>query len=193
LAALAAGDLPSAELIARRAQADRWTAEWSPYRIARARLLLERGEIQEAQTSLHESEASWRRRPTYWQLQLEAARRGGDQGEVRRAATELGALEADSVTAASWRADGPHRQQVTWWGGERDHWIEVELSSQPPGGGAIEVSLDGEPVDRWALPAASPLRVPLPVAAGEVHLLEIRSLAGGPVVPGRIRLLTTPD
>lgn len=189
LAALAADNLPEAELIARRAEAERWTPEWSPYRVARARTLLGRGDLPGAAASLHEAEASWRGEPIYWWVQRELARRAGNRAEELRADERLQDLTAGRREPGDWQRIGERRYRLTFWGGSSAEAIELALDTQPAAGGAVAATLDGEPAGRWSLPARRPLRLDAVAAPEEVHILEIESLAGGPVVPGRIRTL----
>ncbi len=192
LAALAAEDLPGAELIARRADAQPWTPEWSPYNIARARVLLQRGDLPGAATALHEAEAGWRLEPVYWLVQRELSRRAGDTEGEARAEEWLQSFKPENRGARAWHVVDPRRQRLTFWGEAEPTEISLELSQQPPGGGAVAIHLDGQPVRRWALPTSAPLRFAVDADHSEIHVLEFENLAGGSVLPGRLRVSPAP-
>lgn len=203
LAAVVAGDLPRAQILERRAGV-LWTEEWAPFLAAKAQALAKRGQAVEAREALAQIPRSWQRHPLYWQarLELERAEEGGigetgGTGGTRAAADTLAGLRATAWPGTAWEWEGETARLAMLAGRATDRLV-VELDEAPPAGAVVEVKLDGRSLGALSAPpaasAAGPggtraLRLVLGTTGGGLHLLEIRSLEGGRVVPGAVRLL----
>jgi len=190
LAYLFAGDLSRAEDLERRSDA-RWSAEWAPYLIAKARVLGERGRGEEAAAALAELHRDWQEHPLAWEARLDVARAAGDAQGAALARERLAALGRESwpATAWAWRREVARLEMVT--AGER-RGLTVELDEVPPLGAVVELRLDGAALGVFPVrPAAAGTRplleLAVPVDAG-LHLLEVEGTQGGRVLPGRVLL-----
>jgi hypothetical protein len=183
--ALAGGDLAGAEVIERRAEAGS-TEVWTPYWIAKARILAATRRVTEARAALARVNRSWSASVPVLTASVAVAEAGGDATAVAAARAQL-----DGVAAASWRA-------TDWrWHGltarldlcamRAAQGFEIALSDVPPHGTVVQVSLDGAPVAMAPARADEALLVSTPVSAG-AHLVELTTVTGGRVVPGDLAL-----
>jgi hypothetical protein len=186
LAALFAGDLPRAALYERRTEG-LGAEDWAPYRIAKARGLAARGQVDEARQALSLVHSSWQGRPLYWQAQAEVARAAGDAAAGATAAARLAGL-----TRRVWAP-----QDWTWHRGTARlemmtaapaAGVALTLDQVPANGALVELRLDGAAVGRFPVRpapggAAPVLGVEVPLARG-LHVLEFESLGGSGALPG---------
>ncbi|HEX9944883.1 MAG TPA: hypothetical protein VGG03_22970, partial [Thermoanaerobaculia bacterium] len=101
LAALFAGDLPRADLYERRTEG-LGAEPWAAYLIAKARVLADRGRVDEAAEALALVHLSWQRRPLYWQARAEVARAAGDARGAADAEARLADAARRSWSATDW-------------------------------------------------------------------------------------------
>jgi len=185
LAALFADDLPQAAIYERRTEGLDSEA-WAPYLIAKARLLADRGRLDEARSALSLVNKDWQRRPLYWQARARVAQAAGDAGEVTAARARLAELARSAWPASEWTWHrGVARLEVL--AGAPAAGLAVALDSVPAGGALVELRLDGAAVGAFPVRpvggAAPALRVAAPLGSG-LHVLELESLDGGQVLPG---------
>jgi hypothetical protein len=192
LALLAADDLPGAERIERKAGAAPWDPEWSPFRIAKARSLLLRSDVPGAEASLAMVDDRWQQDALYWRVRLAAAERRKDPEVQERYRQRLEKLARASLEAADWRGQG-QIFRVEWYSDRQQDKAVIEVLNAPARGGAVALRLDGAQILTLAIrPQTRRLEVPLSAAANELHFLEVESLAGGVLIPGRVQFFPLP-
>jgi hypothetical protein len=194
MTALAEGDLNKAELLERRS-GSLWSEASAPYLVLKTRLLAERGLTEEARGALARIHRSWEEHPLYWQARRELARAEEDAGVLALANSRLAGLERSAwpATAWDWRRGTARLEVLT--AGETSR-LELALDEIPAGGAVVELWLDGRSLGPFSVartaataPAApGVLGLELRLGRGG-HLLEMRDLAGGRVVPGAVRVL----
>lgn len=185
-AALAARRIEEAERIERRT-ALAWHEDWVPYLIARSRDLLDRGAVAGAREALDQAHRSARDLPSYWLARRRVAQAAADTRARLEAEQRLTALTASSWPPMAWRfRDGRASMELS--SAADAQGLELGFLEAPSEGAVIEVRLDGEIVDWAEVVTGLRLEVDRPLAAG-LHHLEVRSLAGGAVRPGEVRLL----
>jgi len=182
LAELAAGNLAGAELYERRTEALN-TEPWSAYCVAKARVLLERGDRHGAERMLRVAHPAWRHAPPGRALARRLEVSGSDSFETGRRVVEEGTAV---VLRTEWR-----------WRGQRAFlWIEVPrpvsavsigVDQAPRGGAVVGVRLGRSltAVEEALLRDEIVVRRALEVG---FYLLEFVPLVGGRVVPGDVRL-----
>lgn len=206
MAYLFAGRLPDAERLERRS--DRlWHARWGPYLLAKARLLARRGQPAEAATALATVHSSWRDGPVYREVRREVSQAGGEVGELQPVPRP--GDEAETWPRGAWRpaatgsgragggaASGIGATDRLDLGLSREaDGLQIEIAAAGAQGAVLEVRLDGQvvatpvvgrgrgavvrPGEMWTLDT--------PLTPG-LHRLEVETLAGERVFPGRIRL-----
>jgi tetratricopeptide (TPR) repeat protein len=189
LAYLFAGDLPRAASLERRADSQ-WTESWAPYLLAKARILAEKGRMDEAEAALAEVHRDWEDHPLTWQARIEVARAAGDAAALDRAEAGLAALGRASWPATAW----------TWRGGlarlemvpaSAARGFSLALDEVPAGGAVVELRLDGALLGAFPLrpgPAGgTALAVTAPLGP-RLHLLEMETTVGERVLPGEVLL-----
>jgi hypothetical protein len=186
LAALAAGDLVGAEILERESEALN-TEPWAPYCIAKARVLLARGELQGARRILALTQPLWR--GTVPELlvrrNLAVAMRDGQGAAEAEAALDRLASGSWPATWWRWRGDVPSMDIIA--NGDAPG-LQIVFDITPEHGGVVEVSLDGSSVALLPLPEHGPMTVAVPITAGP-HLVAVSPVAGGRSVPGTVTLL----
>ncbi len=182
-AALAAGNLPRAERLERRAQS-LWGEGWNAYWIFKAETAARQGEMGTAHEALQQVDPSLQSSPTYRRATL--ILREAEHHDAGRAAA-LGDIAAQAWNPIDWRfkAGRPSLTLVTGSGAQQ---IEISIASAPRNS-LVSFVWDGQEVA--ARPVHSKETVTLTVAVDryELHRLEIRPLAGGNVVPGAVQLV----
>jgi hypothetical protein len=184
-----AGDLPEAERLERRADAQ-WSEAWAPYLIAKARGLAERNRVDEAELALSQVHRDWQTRPLFWQARREVARAAADSAGVARAEASLAALGRSSwpATAWTWRGSVALLEVVP---SSPARGLSLRFDEVPAAGAVVELRLDGALVGAFPVrpgPAGgTALAVAAPLGRG-LHLLEVGVTAGGRVLPGEVRL-----
>jgi hypothetical protein len=197
LATLAAGDLPRAEALARRAEGKLLTIEWAPYLLARARVLIQRGELTAAAQDLNQVHPAWTQRPLYWQISylLAQAEQDAPRARLARARLQQGQEEGMDYPLEHWR---PLQQghRLEWFAAQPYHGLRLAFDAVPAGGAAVEIALDGDPLGSFSLRSGRHLTLTppgnQPMAMDQIHFLEVRTLVGGEITPGRVRLLASP-
>jgi len=193
LAALLAGDLSEAERIERHAEAQ-WREDWAPYLLIKARRLAEQGRADEAVAGLARVHRSRHGTPLYWQVRREVALASSDPRGEQEAAGRLRQLARESwpATAWTWQRGRARLELLTRRPAEG---LRLRFDVAPEQGALVEVWLDGE--NLGSVPAAAGGTAVVPAgtagAAGVIapglHLLDVRSVAGGAVLPGAVTLL----
>jgi hypothetical protein len=189
LAAVFANDLSRAALYERRTPGLD-DEPWAPYLIARARLLAARGRVDEARDAVSQVHSSWHQGPLYWQARADVARAAGDAGGLTEALARLAERARSAWLAPDWTW---HRNvaRLEMFTGRPANGLAVVLDSVPEGGALVELRLDGAAVGvfpvRRVVGTAASLRIVAPFRGG-LHVLELESLGGGQVLPGRVEL-----
>lgn len=176
LAALLSGDLARAERLERLAPT-LWDEPWALYRIAKARVLADRGELDPARRSLEGVPAAWRRHPLFLlvggRLRLDTP-----PGEVRR----------QRWLPSAWAWQGS-RAALDLLPAEPGEGLVLSFGAAvPASGAAVELGWDGTSLGAFALEPGRDLRLALPITP-TVHRLEIEVLAGARTLPIALELI----
>jgi hypothetical protein len=166
-----------------------WSEPWGPYLIAKARRLVERGDLAGAGAALDQVHPDWRHHPAYLEARLALARASGDGAAVAGARAALEAEKAVRWPELAWSIhDATARLDLL--AGEAAPGVALAFSTVPPGGAAVEVSWDGAALGCFAVAPGASLSLPRDVTPG-AHLLEVETLAaasGDRAWPGRVSL-----
>ncbi|MFP5285888.1 MAG: hypothetical protein ACLGI9_09145 [Thermoanaerobaculia bacterium] len=187
MAYLFAGDLPRAASLERRADSQ-WTESWAPYLLAKARILAEKGRVEEAELALSEVHRDWEDHPLVWQARAEVARAAGDAAALARARAGLAALGRPSwpATAWTWRGNVARLEMVP---ASPARGFSLRLDEVPSSGSVVELRLDGALLGAFPVrpgPAGGTvLALTAPLGRG-LHLLEVETTVGHRVLPGEI-------
>jgi hypothetical protein len=177
LAALVSKDLPSAEVYERRSEALS-TEAWAPYVLLKARVLAEEGDTDKSQSTLASLHHTWRDQIVVQELLHEIDGGSGVPAELARA----------DWPGIDWRWRGNVAHLELYPARQTTH-IEVTLDVVPPTGAVIEIRWDRQSVSYEQVRQGQSVRLALDVTK-EPHLLELVSLVGGRVVPGKVELST---
>ena len=183
LAALAAGDLALAEAVERRNGALALEA-WAPYWIAKARVLAQRGDAMGARRALDSVHRAWRNTPAELDARRIVAEAAGDSHAAVEATVALAALAAHAWPATVWRWRGAVASCDVVADREA-HAVELAIDVVSERGAAVGVRWDHAVAHAVPVRAGKPVRLELPVSHG-AHLLELTTLAGEPVTPGKV-------
>ena len=161
---------------------------WAPYLVVKARTALAAGNSQEADEALSHVTLSYRRRPAYVAAELAAARLAGSAPRRAEAEEAWDAVRAASWTALDWRwvRDRPMLELVATGPAVG---VEVDIATAPDLGAVVEASWNGRHLRTAVVRQGDTLRLDVPVQVEDVHLLELRTIAGGSVAPGSCRLV----
>lgn len=182
LAELAAGNRAGAEALERRTDALN-TEPWGAYCLAKARLLLEQGEREEAGRMWALAHRTWRESAPGRHLALHLA------DEVAQATALPPATAGYGARTGRW-----HRTEWRWREGTAFVWLvveqpvsvlEIEVDGAPRQGAVVAVRLGWSTVAVDIAAAAGRIKVPVDLQPG-MHILEHASLAGGRVIPGEV-------
>jgi hypothetical protein len=186
LAALAAGDLPGAEVLERRSEALN-TEPWGPYCIAKARLLAKRGEVKGARAILGLTQRDWEATVPALQARREVAAAASDSTALAAADRALAAAAASAWPNTAWRWSG----RTAWTGvlpATHADALVLNFDVLPSSGAVVSVDVDGRTIITAAVARDEPLlRVPADLTL-RAHYLEVSAVAGGRVVPGAFHL-----
>lgn len=186
-AAMIAGDAYQAERFSKLVDTFRM-ASAAPFFIARARAELAAGKADRAAETLDLVQADARRGLAWATVRRDVARAVGDVLAEATAEEQLTELEGPTYGASAWRwrRNRPTLELVTR---RPAQGLSLAVADASPDGAVIELLFDGRSISVRAVRKGDVLELrPLPVAIGS-HLLEIRFLAGGQVVPGEVELL----
>lgn len=186
LAAAVAGDLDQGELAERRAAAQ-WSELWAPYLIAKARLLARRGRPGEAAEALAAVHRDWQVRPLWWQARREVAQAASDPVAVADATRALDRQAAAEWPATAWTWERG-RARLALMAAVQAAGLGIAVDDGPAGGAWVELRLDGGVAGRFAAVPGAEITLAAALGPG-LHLLDLRSVAGGTVYPGRVRLV----
>lgn len=184
-AAAVGAHLPQAERLEHRSP-DTWSEPWGPYWLAKARELTARGHLDQAAAALDQLPAAWTDRPVAWLARRELAAAADNTADGEQAERRLAELARSRWPAAVWQ---PQRRlaRAELLTGEPAGGLEVELVTVPAAGTVVVAQLDGNEIGAFRLEPGDRLRLPVGIEPG-LHLLELRTVAGDPPVPGEIRL-----
>ncbi len=161
--------------------------EWAPFLIAKSQWLMDREELVPALQALEEVHRPARSSTAYWTARRRLARATGDLSDLATADQKLAELRTSEWRTDRWRWRG-RRASIEIYPEIAAAGLAMEIIEAPAGGAVIEVVWDGSAVAVRPVEARQAIEVPLEVEA-RPHLLELRSLAGGEVYPGQVRLL----
>jgi hypothetical protein len=189
MAALVTDDLPRAEIL-ERTYATAWTEDWAAYRLLKAKVQIEHGHGAEAaaetEAALAALPRSWLSHPSYWQVKAAAAHAAAEPAAEAAAGRELVQLAAREWPATAWdfQSGVAHLELLA---ATDAAGLALTIDVAPPRGAAVEVRLDESILGTFPAAARGRLVLAVPVTAG-LHLLEVESVAGGPVLPGAVLL-----
>lgn len=185
-AAMVAGDAYQAERYSKLVDTFRM-ASAAPFFIARARAELEAGRDEAAADTLELVQADARRGLAWATVRRDVARAVGDVLAEASAEEQLAELEGPVYGASAWRwrRGRPTLELVTR---RPATGLDLAVADAPADGAVVEVLFDGRVAAVQSVEKGDVVTLrPLPVPVGS-HLLELRFLAGGQVVPGRVEL-----
>lgn len=186
MALLLSGDLPEAAALERRAE-NGWSNSWTPYLLLKARVLARRHQMAVAESTLAFVPRSWWERPIYWQVRLEIAQAADDRAGILQAEERLRDLARTSWPATEWTPMGEAGWRLEILAAAPASEMEIDFVATPPAGAVVELRLDGALLGTAPARPGAPLVTGLTLSRG-LHLIELESLAGGPVTPGAVRL-----
>jgi hypothetical protein len=174
--ALMAGDLPQAELYERRWALPRSQA-WSNFYLLKAHLLMQRGDIDGARSSLASISTETRRSAASWST----ARLVDPEHPIARATS----------TQTSWPASawirGQSSNRIELVVAEEADGLEIAIAAGSSDGSAIQISWDGSHLEFVPVWQRQTVRLDLRIEPG-AHILEIETLKGPRVDSGAVRL-----
>ncbi len=186
LAALIAGEVRQAEQQEQLAPSLSLPA-WAPYVIAKAEWHLERRELAQASLLLDRvDELSRRELPRYWLVRKQLARAQADPRGLELAERELAALRAHEWGPLAWRWHHP-KASLLFLPAAAAEQLSFEFPDAPAQGAVIALRLDGETLAILPVQRGKTLTIKSNISP-ELHLLELETLAGRAVHPGRVRL-----
>lgn len=189
LAALVGGEIHYAESLEQLA--DSLASEpWAPYLLAKARWQLSRDRPGEATATLARLGRSSRRTLLYALARLRVARARGDLVETAEAERDLAAFRKREWSAAEWHWRG-HRALLPMLAASRGDGLVLAVNRVPDDGAVVELRWDGRTVALHPVAGDGELELALPIDE-ELHLLELRMVAGEQLFPGRVRLRPAP-
>ena len=160
---------------------------WTPFLIARARLQLEAKRPTEARATLEQATPISKTELPWIHLYSRVTAAETDPEQAIRAQEALDRHRKNSWTALDWTTDdGPASLYLL---PERaGSGLRIWLADGPAGGGVLELLWDGQLIAVRPVDPGDRLDLDFPITP-ELHLLEIRSLAGERTVPGSVQLL----
>ena len=185
LAALVSRDLPAAEVYERRSEA-LLTEVWAPYVFLKARILAENGDVDESHSTLAKLHHSWRDRLVVQEARHAIARDSGSSVESANEQRRLGELARSVWPGIDWRWR-ENVAQLELLPSKEAESLEITLDVVPPAGAVIEIRWDHQSVSFRDVRQGQSVRLDLALTQ-KSHLLELVSLVGGRVVPGRVEL-----
>ena len=189
LAALVGDDVYRTERYERLADSKR-SKEWARFLIAKSRILVERDELVVAERTLGDVHQSMRTSASYWLARQRWARAAGDLVGLGESQDRLAKIRSREWLPLDWRwrgrratlelfpalpASGPTK-------------ISIKINKAPEKGAVVALFWDGSIVDLRSVEARDAIELTVQIEP-RPHLLELRSLAGGEVYPGRVRLV----
>jgi len=183
---LESGDLPAAELVERRTEAQ-WSEAWAPFLLLKAERLTAARDFESAATTLAAVHRNWRGR-----LPLAIARRrlaaAGYAGlSLAQAEEALARFQRSTWEPVDWLWQGP-TVRLELFPSRHAAGLELELEQVPARGAIVALQWNGEPLALRVIPAGERrLELDLEVAP-EPALLSFEAVAGGQVRPGRVEL-----
>ncbi len=185
LAALASNDLVRAELLERRSQAPPGAPEWSAFRIALSRALLQRGDLAAAKVSLASVDPVWRDHPLFWLVRRDLAMALSDRDLLDLANDRLRLMARNRLPAQAWKRK-ERAYRLEWLAGEKQESVEIQFTHVNATGTVLEARLDGSPIGTFQIQPGGLVSLEISAAAGEVHYLELESLAPVLFTPGEV-------
>ncbi|HEX9731966.1 MAG TPA: hypothetical protein VGG06_08245 [Thermoanaerobaculia bacterium] len=189
LAALVGGELHHAEQY--ELLADSLASEpWGPYLLAKAQHYLDRAQPREAEAALERTGRSTRRTLAYALTRWRVARARGDHVGVAEAERELTSFRRREWSAIEWQERG-RRTVMPLYPETAAEGLAVRLNRVAAAGAVVEIRWDGASVALRPVPAEGEIEIGIAVTP-ELHLLELATVAGEQLLPGRVRLLPSP-
>ncbi|MDH3745338.1 MAG: hypothetical protein OES47_09580 [Acidobacteriota bacterium] len=177
-AAMMAGDVDRAEALADRSTST-LLPEWGPYLLLTTQHFARTGDLSRARAALQRVHRNWHSTAFY-----RAAARSVAESSPRIEPT-LSLQTPTQWSADEWRRKADvHRLEIE--ARPTCEGLRVEVSSSA-GGSAVEVRWNGESVGWFAVEAVTRFNLDRP-GGPVVDVLELHTLGGGRVVPGRVDL-----
>ncbi len=186
LAAVIAGDTFRINRYEKLAHSQR-SKEWAPFLIAKSRWLTDRGDPDAASTALKDVHRSARSSRSYWLARRQLARATGDLSDLATADDRLAELRSTRWRASDWRWRG-RRVILELYPQVESAGLELTISAAPARGAVAELLWDGSSIALEPVASGQILELAMEIEP-RPHLLELRSLAGGEIQPGSVRLL----
>ena len=164
--------------------------DWAPFLIAKSRWLVERGELNAAAVALDQVFRPAQVTADYWLARERVARAEADLVTLGQARDQLAELRKREWEFDAWQTRG-HQARLKLYPEPVDSSparLIVEILDAPVHGAAVGVYWDGAPIAVLPVAKGEPLLLDLEIEE-KLHLLELHSLAGGQVYPGRVRLV----
>lgn len=163
---------------------------WGPYLIAKARWYLSRGQTGEAAAILKMADNATRRSPIYILARQEVARAQGNLVELATAEHALDELRSRQWSATQWRWRGYQASLALLPKGPAAG-IRLALNKVPDDGAVVEIDWDGKALAFEPITEDGELELRFPID-DNLHVLELRMVAGIQLYPGRVHLLDIP-
>lgn len=186
-ALLLAGDLAAAERLERREESQ-WSESWASYLLLKVRHLVGHGEREGARSALALVHRNWRQRLPTLLAREEVARLGPDFAARNMAEADLAAARRDSWQPTDWIWRGPIAE-LELLPSRPSRAIRLHLLEVPAKGAVVELQWNGRALPLQVVSAEQTLMVVEAGGEEAPSLLRLRSLAGGPVRPGRVELV----
>ena len=167
--------------------------EWAPFLIAETGWLIERQnpeDLEAAVRALGDVHRSARASAAYWSARRQLARATGDLSDLATADQRLAELRSDQWRVSDWRWQG-RQATLKLHAAGRGTGLELTIARTPPRGAVAELIWDGSSIAMRPVKSRQTIELAVDVTPGP-HLLELRSLAGGEIEPGEVRLLLAP-
>ena len=184
LAALAAEELPRAEMLERRSGSV-WSEAWGPYLIVKAEALMRRRDLAGARAALAQVHRNWHASPLFFRARqlLERETTGAHADASPIAAAERPERARWPATDWRYRRGQPRLEALARPGPAR---LALTLHAVPATGAVVQVYWDGAGLGPFAVRPGQVIEADIEVTE-DPHLVTLESLAGS-FTPGEIAI-----
>ncbi len=164
--------------------------EWAAFLIAETQWLIgreTRENLEAAARALEDVNRSARSSAPYWSARRQLARATGDLSDLATADQRLAELRSSQWQVSDWRWRS-RRVTLELHAGIRGTGLALTIVQTPPNGAVAELVWDGSSIAMRPVATGQTIELATDVQPGP-HLLELRSLAGGEIQPGQVRML----